>query len=240
MKKLLIILLLVGCFTPAPAQQRARSCLRTVRQIISGKTVRQIYPARVVNMPGAPLVSVHLPKNVAAKTGGLLSARLLTPGEVYRFVNLDAFGQLHVPQSFTRQESAVYRGLSVENLPALARLFRKGMEIEKSEFPEIYSSHKLGKALGYIFPSYEKSSVVNYELPVLVKIPLNKKILKNNPPAALINDDIIFNEDIDPRFISEIMVFLEINGRADWYRVVMEKGEVKFLYTPTTRIADYE
>ncbi|MCQ2411291.1 MAG: hypothetical protein MJ053_07595 [Elusimicrobiaceae bacterium] len=255
MKKLVFILWVSLSVCPVFAQESklikagADAAHNSVAGQVSWQVARQLKAAhmfnnslaRIVNMSGAPLVQVRLAQN-AADPQDILSARLLKPAELYNYTNLDNSGELNSPRPFAQAQGSAFRGISVRDLVALRHLFRNGMEIKKSEFPEIYSSHKLDVALGYIYPAeedivLEESADGHFELPVVARIPFTQQLLKQNPPEVSISQEIVFSQDIKPQFISEVMVVLEINGQVGWYQTIVENGQLLLLPVPSARIA---
>lgn len=211
-----------------------------IDRILQASRISNLSWARIDNMAGTPLIAVRSLENSSTQPGNILSARLLKPGEVYHHINKDAVGKLNVPQSFAKDDGALYWGISVRDLFSLRHIFKKGMEIQKSKFPVIYSSYDLGVALRYIYPEEVVDKglpTALSELPVMVKISLTGKMLKKNPPTRWMDKDILFGKDIKPQFISEIMTFLEINGQAGWYRVVWKNRKMIFVPVPSTLVA---
>lgn len=195
--------------------------------------------AKISNLPGSPLVRVNLPQTETAGSHPL-PARVLPPGQLCRAVNPAGFSQLYIPSAFAMQRETLYRGLRLNHLQDLKNILTRGMEISRSQFSVIYSSYLLDIALGYMLPPgqwvvYENLQELDFELPVVVKIPVTIRLLEKNTPFEG-KDEVFFRQDLWPEFISDVMVFLEINGQADWYRATVENGELVLTPTPTQRV----
>lgn len=258
MKKFIVFLLICFCACPGFAQRgkgvrdwfRALRLQRSVAQTVTQTAASSssgIYWAKVANLPGMPLVQVRLPSRPAAPTDGVLSARVLPPSQVYHLINLERTTQLYVPRAFAEQDKALYRalyrGVRLTNLNDLQNILENGMEIKKSRFSAIYSSYSLGDALGYALPPYEwlvyeNIGEIDLELPVVVKIPVTIRLIEKNTPYDDMGD-VIFRQDLWADMISDVMVFLEIDGKADWYKAVLEDKKLLLIPTPTKRVSGW-
>ena len=195
--------------------------------------------AKIDRLPGTPLVQVRVPSSISL--GEILPARVLPPSQVYRSVSLGQRSNFYVPSAFDPSERAVYRGIRIKKLTDLENLLRKGMEIRKSSFPQIYAAHTPGIALDYAllqeeWAIYENIHDIELELPVVVRIPITPKLLSNNP---FHNDatEVTFSRSVRADMIPDVMVFLEINGKADWYKAVLENNKLVLISTPTAYVS---
>lgn len=256
MKYILFLLLLV--FGAFPAQSQTGKGLRGwitswknpfVRELVERTAARRGLPTsvteglrivKITNLPGTPLVQVKFPKGELPQETDILLARVLRPSEVYKAISLTHDLQLYVPAEFGSQDGVVYRGLKLNNLAELKNILVRGLEIKKSNFPGIYTSYSLGVALGFSvspfeWSTYENLPDINFELPTVVKIPLSIPLLEKNAPYES-NGEIVFRQDILPDLISDVMVFLEVNGKPGWYRAALEGKNLILIPAPTKNI----
>lgn len=179
----------------------------------------------------APMVTA-VERQVA---GALRKPRLLSPKESKQILfpngNEDLF---YIPVSLNTPETAVYRGFSLPDLESLENIAKNGLELNKiqnaAEYA-IFASHKLKLAFHYSLPRpNEKASI-----PVIVKIPITKQC----EPMGY-NGHFVFVENVAAEYISEIMAFLEMDGKATWYKVTWQEGKMVLTAAPSQQFTANE
>lgn len=242
MKKLLVLFLMVCCFSPIYAQKgkvikgalSGGSALTdaVTRQVAKQTvTVPQVRLAQITNMPGQPTVKLGGAVDNGAAT---LPARWLSPAQSQRmlFHPREEGLLLYVPTALNTTEAAVYRGLSLQNLDELDNLLQNGLELNKiqgrTEYA-IFASNQLRVAMEYAL----SSSGGEMAVPVLVKIPVTKQC----KPLGY-NGHYVFINDVPAQYLSDIMVFLEVKGTPGWYKVVRENNEMLFKPVPSKLISE--
>ncbi|MBR4682466.1 MAG: hypothetical protein IKP06_04100 [Elusimicrobiaceae bacterium] len=245
MKKILIMLFLVYCIGPAFAQKGAGKAAQSLtgleRQVARAaqKTVRTALAAEYVpitNLPGSPTVKFRLPFVAGVEKS---TAALLAPDDVYPLVfskgpRATYPKKMFVPQGFLSKNKNFYRGMKLVSLEDLTNLFKNGLELGKSvDFPDkIYATSEASFAVAYAMPStaYNSFWEVEANLPVLIKIPATEELRQYAPEVFRYHET--FRRDVPAQFISDIWVFLEVNGKPDWYKVVWQNGELVFTPAP--------
>ena len=244
MKKLVLLFLICFSTAPAFAQWTAGRLARAAHNMekgvaastegISQQVNRAAHLARplptqyvrISNLPKAPVLPLRtLGSTAVAGPSTVLPARMLEPIELRRAVFPST--NVYIPASFVRSDKMLYRGLILTNVKDLKRLLQKGMEMEKSHYRgEIFSTSLFTVALDYAMPHMSWSPHAakgETVMPVVVKIPLTKQLILENRPDVF-GHQYIFSQDVLPTQISDVMLFLEVNGKADWYRVELENG----------------
>ena len=189
--------------------------------------------ARIINLPDMPQVQVRLDDSYPA--GSEVEARLLFRNELYRNVGLAESLHEHMPVAFTYPKKEVFRGVKLAKLGELENLLRNGMELDKSHYKgSIYCGYAPTTALDYALPTeesfiYENWAEPDMTFPVIMQIPLTEQLLQENPLDPL-EDWAVFHKTIPADRISNIVVFLEINGKQDWYKAGLENN--RLLLTP--------
>lgn len=191
--------------------------------------------------------------------GSSAKVRRITPddtpvsstGEVFQVLPDDALRarisnddemQLFIPQSFAQRDNVLYRGLRLHNTEELKNILTRGMETDKTHHHIIYVSPNVSVALEYVFP-HQTARLLGTDtseaLPVLVKIPVTPRLLKENPPTKLPEDfggRRVFYNDIRPDEISEVAVFITVDNVSGWYLVTWENGQLVFTPAPLETI----
>ena len=189
---------------------------------------------KITNLPGEPLVKLG---GAVDNAPAVLSARLLDGEALYAGI-FPQTRQMIVPSALTRREkAAVYRGMYMADLKNVGNLLINGLEINKSDaYPgEIYTTPFLRMALGYAVPK----PGVKPEIPVLVRIRLTTELLDKKASVSW-GAERVFYKAIPASFLSDVMVFLEVNGKPDWYKVTLENGELIFTPAPSRVFKDNE
>ncbi len=250
MKKLVVLSLLCLCVCPSYAQKGkavkagvdaacGKGLTQTVTRQIARQTVSmpEVRLAKITNLPGQPTVNVRLPQVLSSETQ-FLSAKILKPSQLHKNISLVESLQLYMPDEFYGKEEAAYRGMRLENVDELKNLLANGLEIRHTAYDEgIYAAKSPAVALSYAVPPlevsiYESFMDGEFPIPVMTKIPLTKGLLQTNAPGCS-KGWLVFGKDLPKEMISDVMIFLEINGKPDWYKVTLEQGNITFTPAPS-------
>lgn len=246
MKKLIFIFLIGMSVSPSLAQGGNRSALSHGIQAATSPSVLNSVKQAVVaamshHMTESPVMTsvqinnfqnhprVHISTTIPVPDG-TLSARVLAPYELSPEIFSSSQG--YVPLQFLTAEHAVYRGMKLENIEDLKNILTRGLEINKTQqLNKIYASSSLSVAIYYALPTLwnKWEGEVQTDLPVLVKIPLTSYLLAENAPDNLGLRQ-VFYRDIPADMIEDVMVFLEVDGKPGWYKVIL--NEEKLILTP--------
>ena len=249
MNKLLLSLGLGLCVSAAFAlpggnPAKGHKALRVGSTAVQRALTRAVLPVqtlRISNIPGRPAIHVGLQAPLAAHTQPVV--RLVSRQKVYRMLfpknpvpDKMSAGKMFVPQGLLGPQKAVYRGMSL-NLAELKNLFVNGLEPHKSiAHRKVYTALAPTIALAYANPAghYIAGREKKHDLPVLVKIPFTPQLQQyaGHMRQDIKNGNIVFDQDLPARCISAIWVFLEVNGRPDWYKAVWEQDELLLLPAP--------
>ena len=248
MKKLLLVLLSSVLISPLYAQgdKVVRTGIKFATQSelalrVAQKVGQRAVPipvtnfalAQIANLPGQPTVKVQLPQH-AAQTTAVLPARVLPPVEGRKII-FSASG-LYVPGKLNSRNKFIYRGMELHTLPEVENLLREGLELSKSHYDEgIYTTYDLKDAFRYAFPSARYAKTSGTTIPVLVSI-LYPREMKGKYLFYEYSDTYVCDRDIPAKYIEDIMVFLEINGKPGWYKVILKNNEVLFVPVIGVRI----
>ena len=242
MKKIVLVLLLACCASSTFAQKGAGKALkswpRLEKQIARAVAQESVRPAMaaayvpIANLPGSPAVKFRLPLAADAEKS---TASLVAPKEVYSLVFVQGPRAMYpkkmfVPPGFLSREKTFYRGMKFVSLEDLTGLFTNGLRLGKSaDFPDrIYVTSEASFAVAYSMPGtvYNGSVEVVANLPVLIKIPATDELHQFAPEVFGRRE--VFQRDVPARFISDVWVFLQVNGKPDWHKVVWQNGELVF------------
>ena len=190
--------------------------------------------AQIGNWSGKPLIRV---RPSAADMGASRAPVTDNPQFVVRVLDYKTAAQYllpqgregrvaYIPSSFQEQKnSAWYKGMHVTNLDGLKHVLTKGMTLDKAHHyggvfatTEVELAQKYTVAWGSVYPG----------MPVLVRIPFTPKLYTENKPDGGFGFIHKFRQDLSPSLISDVMVFLEVNGEAGWYKVVLQEDELVF------------
>ncbi len=241
MKKLLVLSLFCLCVSPVFAQKNFWRGVTHWKKPAAFETNIKAAVLRTeaaLKLPGSPHIRItNLPGEPTVKLGGavdnapaVLSARLLDGEALYAGI-FPQTRQMIVPSALTRREkAAVYRGMYMADLKNVGNLLINGLEINKSDaYPgEIYTTPFLRMALGYAVPK----PGVKPKIPVLVRIRLTTELLDKKASVSW-GAERVFYKAIPASFLSDVMVFLEVNGKPDWYKVSLENDELIFTPAPS-------
>ena len=239
MKKLLIIFtFLIGGFFPALAQNgekiikplmEGRFCSVWTRPAWKPMVEKKIFSsnlpvftlqvAQVTNRPDQPLLRVISVKAQESSSKRLVSARIIN-GEDFLEAVYPQEGYRKLPLALNDREPALYRGmaLQVENIK---NLLIHGVEIEKSAFSQLFFSADIDVALAHA--NEEKPWI-----PVVVKFNVTPNSRLHNLPYFDTDDNYIFKRSLSADSISDVLVFLEIDGKRGWYKATLENNELVF------------
>ena len=243
MRNILTLLLVCCCFSPAFAQKgkiiqgalggRAALTDAVTRQAAKQTvTASQVRLAQITNLPGQPTVQVQLPQTAVADSP-VLSARILPSLEVYKSVSLAGSRQLYVPDVFAETKDVLYRGMRLTKLSDLENLLLRGLEIRRTAYSELYFAYAFSRAMDYALPMSVTEKAAG-DFPVVVKVPVTTEL-----PVSCTGVNAQAYKDLPAEFISDVMVFMEINGRTDWYKAIAENNKLVLISVPTTRMPGY-
>ncbi len=191
-------------------------------------------PAQISNWSGKPIVRIQpFVTDMAASHASSTDAQQV----VARVLDYKTAAQhllpqgregrmAYIPSSFQEQKnSAWYKGMHVTNLDGLKHVLTKGMTLDKAHHyggvfatTEVELAQKYAVSWGSVYPG----------MPVLVRIPITPKLYTENKPDGGFGFIHKFRQDLSPSLISDVMVFLEVNGEAGWYKVVLQEDELVF------------
>ena len=134
------------------------------------------------------------------------------------FDDLELYGVM----GFRSQGPSVYRGVVLKDLQELENLLICGMEIDKTGYDGIFTSRYLSVALDYAHRQYGN-------IPTLVQVPVTDFLLTRRMRGDMMED--VFNMDIPAYMISNVMVFVKINGKPGWYDVKLQEDKLIFSKT---------
>lgn len=169
-----------------------------------------------------------------------VQARLL-PAEELHHIIFPQSDQMYVPAQLAAQESqSVFRGIKIPNLKALKNMLNQGMEVSKSTYSgQVFTTPSLRIALNYALPSKydifaQQRGEVN--IPVLIRINLTEELLAT-VPSGKIGLQQVFYGSIPSENVTDIMVFMEVNGKQAWHKAILKDGEVFFLAVPNQAVS---
>lgn len=261
MKKVVVINVLLCCFSPVFAQQG-----KTALELITGKigadiarqtqaaisqatraadnaarasylaaqqasVVSEIQYTKIINIPDQPSVKLS---GKFDNSLDVLSVQLLSGSDSWNIIRpADATGkymrEVFLPQNISENEPSFYRGMSLVRFADLKNLLINGLEIRKSNYEgKIFVSRTPVTSLWYATMGNDP------QFPVLIKIPSTPTLRlyapEVYPPHTLQTaEETVFRRDVPPRLISDVWVFLAVDGKPDWYKVVLEKDELVFI-----------
>lgn len=196
--------------------------------------------AQIANLPGKPTIWVRLP-HVEDTDVPILSARIIKPSELHENISLVESLQLYMPDAFYVPGDAAYRGMRLDDMDDLKNLLANGLETSHTAYDEgIYAANSPAVALSYAIPSYDSCIYESFlggefPIPVITKIPLTKELLQTNAPGHS-KGWLVFGKDLPKEMISDVIVFLEIDGKPDWYRVTLEQEKIFFTPAPSSKV----
>ena len=248
-KKLLVLSLLCFCFSPSFAQGKKiigaggrNSSLTGVVTHQTAETLRRtsytpgVQFARIINLPDGPLVKLG---GSVDNGPAVLAARLLSGAENYRRINAgwNAF-PIYLPLALNTEEKSFYRGLRLNSLKAVKNILENGIqvdEVSKETGKRIYFSGYLRRAVVFCTNGKEENllpTIVRFEVPTWTTV-YEHKLLSGYK-------DYIVHNDIRARYILDVMIFLEVDGKPDWYKVTLENDELVFTRAPSRMFTDEE
>ena len=232
MKKAVIIFTFMILFLPAPAQEgkpikavfKARSSAaltevlgkQVARQAVSMPKIPVEKWVRIGNLPGSPTVRVRLllTRNLLT-VPDVLSARVPEGNDMARQVFSENWTKLSVPLSLNGPEPALYRGMRLRNLEELTHILTHGLEINKTRFPALFFSSLVADAVGYS-AGYRESNIS-----VVVKVPVQPDMLGAFKRYWV--NEYVFPYNMPADKLSEVMVFMEVEGKGNWYKACVDK-----------------
>ena len=248
MQNLLTLLLVCCCFSPAFAQGGCwgRALAKGTKGVVNASAVERgalratssfSQHIQITNLPGEPLVKLG---GAVENTSAVLPARMLTGAEYRRITNADNDDwstPLYLPLALNTAQRAFYRGLSLNNLDAVKNILNNGLrvrEVSRETENKIYFSGYARRAMQF---SVRASGDEENLLPTMVQfnVPTYADVHVHKLLGGL--KDYIVHNDI--RSIMDVMVFLEVDGKADWYKATLEDGKLVFTPVPSRMFTYY-
>ncbi|MBO4675904.1 MAG: hypothetical protein J5601_07480, partial [Elusimicrobiaceae bacterium] len=187
---------------------------------------------QITNLPDKPLVKLG---GTTKNTPAVLSARILSGDENYKrlYSREGWFPPVYVPEALNTAEESVFRGLKLYNLASIQNILTNGLEYDRVATgmeDKIYFSGGVYRAAGYI--TWHKSKYSPYNvIPTLVRLALPADRSDIYAHSILWAFDYYYQvRNIPASYIQDVMVFLEVDGKPDWYKVTLEDGEL--IFTP--------
>ncbi|MBQ8032881.1 MAG: hypothetical protein IJ266_02855 [Elusimicrobiaceae bacterium] len=214
-------LALVICFClalPAGAQRPLKSLPRAFTQ--AGATQPfTLKTLKITNLPTRPRVQILLSATPHVKN----SVRLVPPRQVYPLIYKWRERKIFIPRNFVTQTKALYRGMSLTGIDELKNILVNGLDVNKSNYhKKIFTAYEPLTAVLYAQPTHQLN--VQPHLPVLLKIPVTPALEQYAPQAFKTAQ--AFHNSVPASTISDVWILLEVNQKADWYKAVLEDGEI--------------
>ncbi len=174
---------------------------------------------QIVNLPQAPLVRVQTPR-LGEKE--ILSARLLNNKQATPQMFPGGAGamSLFIPPVLNSPEPVGYRGLPLSNTEELKNILENGLETKRTIEGKIFFSGWLPTALRFSQVSKEKIVTL-----IQFRVPEDALLYEYN-------DNYYTQQDIPASYIKQVVVFLEVDAEAGWYKVTLENGDLVFTALP--------
>ena len=256
MKKLLIIYLMMSCFSPAFAQwgkavkagakawRNAAAATEALRHQVGTALERKLLeikrPAnpyiQIENMPGKPFVKlgtlVSGPTETNVRQLSVLPARAFNGIESHKILLPEEhpFSPVYVPVALNTAENVGYRGIYVYDLKSVQNLLKNGLEYDKVATlmkQKIYFSNSIQRAAWFAAANSTKVG-----LPVLIKFTLPEEGYIHTSSYPLGTDYYYSSFNIPADCIRDVMILLETDGVTGWYKAVLEKGKLTFIPVP--------
>ena len=224
-----ISITLAACFClalPAAAQKNIKFLPRVLArnsQYVRGNDPYSIPLAvktlKIVNLPARPSVHILFDTPLPRKS----SIRLVPTRQVYPLLYKLGEHKIFVPRNFVSQTKSLYRGMSITDTDDLKNILANGLEINKSNFKEgIFTAYNPLTAVLYAQPTHLFNKKA--DLPVLIKIPITPSL--EQYASVQFETARAFRQSIPAKAISDVWILLEVNKKADWYKAVLEDGEI--------------
>ncbi len=250
MRKFLFFLFII-CFCVGPSfAQRGKLIERVVKfatqrglasriaQKIRVRTVSSPL-AQISNLPGTPLVQVRMPQVGQITSPVILTAQVLSAAEIATYVG-GTVGQIYIPQVLTQMRPSWYRGMKLKDIQEVENILVNGLEVAKSSYPgDIYTSSSARIALSYAIPTglaLRWGTPDALIIPAVVSIrPTAEELERCDLHSSTMRYEHVAREDIPADMLQDVVVFLDINGKPDWYQAGLEGGKLVLTPTPTAR-----
>lgn len=249
MKKLLILSLFCFCVCPSYAQKNFWRGVTHFKKPAAFETNIKAAVLRTeaaLKLPGSPHIRIaNLPGEPTVKLGGnvdnlpkLLSARMLSGKESYKGIKKNDT-DIYLPVDLNTENPSFYKGLHLYDLKSIQNIFENGIEIDRVSDGmgyKIYFSGYVGRTISFSTNNDDENAllptIIRFELPTWLDVYVHKRVW--GP------EDYIVHNDIRARYITDVMVFLEVNGKPDWYKVSLENDELIFTPAPSRVFTDDE
>lgn len=253
MKKLWMLSLLCFCVAPSYAQRNFWRGLTHFKKPAALETNIKSAVSRTeaaLKLPGSPHIQItNLPGEPLVKLGGtvdnapaILSARMLSGQEVARsvFPGETLLSAMYLPTALNTQDDVMFRGLKLYNLKSVKNILAKGMRYK--DVSAVYRGEVFFS--GWLFRVTDFATAASAEeqsFPVIVKfvVPTDERTVYAR--AHMFSMDYYYlEEDIRVSEIQDIMVFLEVDGKPDWYKATLEDGDLVFTPAPSRVFSNNE
>ena len=210
-----------GLALPAAAQKNIKSLQRALAQASTATVPLTVKTLKIVGLPARP--SVHIFFDVPPAPRVKNSVRLVPPRQVYPLLYKIEEQKMFVPRDFVNQTQALYRGMAIADIDELKNILVNGLETTKTNYKKkIFTAYDPLTAVLYAQPTHLFNEQAN--LPVLIKIPLTPALDQYAPQQFETAQ--AFRQNIPADAISDVWILLEINKKADWYKVTLQDGEI--------------
>lgn len=239
MKKLIALIVLVMLVSPAFTQKGkagkgivdAAHGARALKETAElGQAVKKLIQvpgtqmAAFINIPGKPRVLIEMPEAEPPKQPKLLSAQVLN-GDEFRQGVFPQNRFRHLPTSLNSGMPALYRGMGLR-LKEVENILRNGVQKEKSSFDRLYFSTDIDIAVSC-------ADEENLSLPVIVKVGVTPELEKQHPFSHDADNNYTFLRDIPAEFVTNVFTYIKVNGKRDWYEMVLKDGQLTLKPTLT-------
>ncbi len=213
-------LALVICFClalPAGAQRPLKFLPRALTQNIATQPLT-LKTLQITNLPTRPRVQILLTTPRVKN-----SVRLVPPRQVYPLIYKLEKRKMFLPHNFVTQAKALYRGMAIVDMDELKNILVNGLEVNKSHHnKKIFTAYEPATSVLYAQPTHRFDTKAN--LPILIKIPITLALEQYE--SIHFETARAFQQNIPASAISDVWVLLEVNQKADWYKAVLEDGEI--------------
>ena len=198
---------------------RAAAATNGVRQItIAGLSDASPVQFDLTNGPVSPNIP-PIPEIPASET----TVQLIPHGKVFGVLFFEyPYRGMFAPRGLGGGRKALYRGMKLANINEIKNLFLNGLQTGKVRMysKEIFTAVDPIRALIHAVPDI----TVDADLPVLVRISFSQEI------AEMVEWEdsqvVVFEKDIPAGSISDVWVLLNINGKPDWCKAVLQDDQV--------------
>ena len=228
------VILIVGCLCVSPAFAQSGKW-RGLRRMVGPVMERQVLEKLARSVPFTPLPTIsqiHV-ENLPDQPRVWLNAplpegenRIMTAkipvADSYVFPKESQ--RIYLPLVFNTQEQVAYRGMDLSNFEEVKNILQVGLETAKVSppMPGMFFAGSVYKAALYatVPPREAITTIVQFKLPA--DLPVYEWI-----------GNYYTTKDIPAEYIQHVMVFLEVEGKGNWYKATLENGELVLIWEPS-------